>query len=299
MPDLSCLAALKAEAIDGIAWHEAPLVLLRINPDGGVIRGNPYAQQLTNCDFAGMALDQVFMNFSPRPVPMDVRAMAAAKSPIRLMLQIKEALPASLLFRFVATSPTKMLGHRLARYARSDELTAATDRAEQRAELRDSCRFEGFAIRDRTADSKASTHSGIGGRGDCQSGRRRSPKLRKSGRSSYAGLQPGGTDGESSYSAWHGRHPDGRPYAEAESPIQQTLTHGISHTADNDFFQRKDGDFLPVAFTSCPIIDHRKVVGAVVTFRDTTKRETDRSRSATLRQCLCQQLRRYHDHRYG
>jgi diguanylate cyclase (GGDEF)-like protein/PAS domain S-box-containing protein len=273
MTDLSWLAALKAEAIDGIVWHEAPLVLLRINPDGGVIRGNPYAQQLTNCDFAGMALDQVFVDFSPRPVPMDVRAMAAAKSPIRLMLQMKEALPASLLFRFVATSPTEVLAigwHDMPEVTNlqrqlielNNELNYVT-----RAALKDSQ----FEIERQTAKHRLILESA--GEGIVSLDAAGRPSFVNPAAAATLGYSPEELIGESSYSAWHGHHPDGRPYAEAESPIQQTLTHGISHSADSDFFQRKDGDFLPVAFTSCPIIDHRKVVGAVVTFRDTTERK--------------------------
>ena len=273
MPDTPCLAAPKVEAIDGIIWHEAPLVLLRINPDGGVIGGNFYAQQLTDCDFAGMALDQVFIDFSPRPVPMDARAMAAAKSPVRLMLHMKEGLPTSLLFRFVATSPTEVLAigwHDMPEVTNlqrqlielNNELNYVT-----RAALKDSQ----FEIERQTAKHRLILESA----GEClisldAEGR---PSFVNPAAAATLGYSPEELIGESSYAVWHGRHPDGRPYAEAESPIQQTLTHGIAHTADNDYFQRKDGDFLPVAFTSCPIIDHRKVVGAVVTFRDITERK--------------------------
>jgi PAS domain S-box-containing protein len=79
--------------------------------------------------------------------------------------------------------------------------------------------------------------------------------------------------GKSSHALWHSQHPDGQPFPEAESPIQQTLVQGIAYTNDSDYFQRKDGSFFPVTFTSRPIIDHRRVVGAVVTFVDISERK--------------------------
>jgi diguanylate cyclase (GGDEF)-like protein/PAS domain S-box-containing protein len=273
MTDISCLRASNAEAIDGVVWHEAPLVLLRIDAADRIVSGNPYAQQLTGLDFAGMTLDQVFLDFSPQPVPLNVRAMAAAKSPARLMLHTLEEQPASLLFRFIATSATEVLAigwHDMPEVTNlqrqlidlNNELNYVT-----RAALKDSQ----FEIERQTAKHRRILESA--GEGIFSLDAEGRPLFVNPAAAATLGYRPEELIGAPGYALWHGCNPDGKPYAEADSPIQQTLAHGTSHATDEDYFQRKDGGFIPVAFTSSPIIDHRKVVGAVVTFSDITERK--------------------------
>ncbi|MBV5337098.1 MAG: PAS domain S-box protein, partial [Deltaproteobacteria bacterium] len=87
------------------------------------------------------------------------------------------------------------------------------------------------------------------------------------------GYSPEELIGKTGHAVWHGLQADGQPYNEQESLIRQTLAHGTSHTSGSDYFQHKDGEVLPVTFTSSPIIEHRRVVGAVLTFRDITERK--------------------------
>jgi PAS domain S-box-containing protein len=74
---------------------------------------------------------------------------------------------------------------------------------------------------------------------------------------------------------WRSRDADGRLNAEADCPICVTLAEGTAQSADNVFFERKDGSIFPVTLTSHPIIEHRRIIGVVVTFRDITQRKQE------------------------
>ena len=273
MTDIPGLSPLNGGQIDGIVWDEAPLVLLKLNSADEVISCNPYAQQLTGTDLTGMGLGQVFLDFSPQPVPLDVGALTGAKSPTRFMLPTASGLPANLLFRFIATPSGKVLAigwHDMPEVNNlqqqlidlNNELNYVT-----RAALKDSQ----FEIERQMAKHLRILESAA--EGICSLDAEGRPVFVNPAAAATLGYSLEEMIGESSYLAWLGRHPDGRQHVEAENPIQKTLAHGIPHTADEDYFQRKDGDLLPVSFTSSPIIDHRKVVGAVVTFRDISERK--------------------------
>ena len=55
--------------------------------------------------------------------------------------------------------------------------------------------------------------------------------------------------------------------------IHDTLITGISHQISDEVFYRKDGSSFPVEYICSPIYKDKKVVGAVVTFSDITKRK--------------------------
>jgi PAS domain S-box-containing protein len=75
-----------------------------------------------------------------------------------------------------------------------------------------------------------------------------------------------------SHSIWHYARPDGSHYHEEKCPVYAAYKDGTVHSGE-EMFLRKDGTFLPVQFTSRPIITDGKITGAVLTFNDITERK--------------------------
>ena len=72
----------------------------------------------------------------------------------------------------------------------------------------------------------------------------------------------------------HHTRADGSPYPKEACPIYATFKDGLVHTVNDELFWRQDGTSLPIEYTSTPIRDdENNLVGAVVTFRDITKRK--------------------------
>jgi len=72
----------------------------------------------------------------------------------------------------------------------------------------------------------------------------------------------------------HHTRADGTPYPEEKCPIYATLHDGITLYVTDEFFWRQDGTSFPVEYTTAPMRNDRdEIVGAVVTFRDTTERK--------------------------
>jgi len=86
--------------------------------------------------------------------------------------------------------------------------------------------------------------------------------------------------GQSSHAIWHYSKEDGNPYPEDECPITATYKDGTIHSGDDEVFWRKDGTSFPVRYTSTPILEHNKLTGAVVVFRDITDRKEHEIRFA-------------------
>lgn len=78
--------------------------------------------------------------------------------------------------------------------------------------------------------------------------------------------------GLDSHTTWHYARIDGTFYPKEECPIYTTLRDGIIHQ-DEEHFLRKDGTGLTVEYSSTPIRESGKIIGAVVTFRDITERK--------------------------
>jgi PAS domain S-box-containing protein len=78
--------------------------------------------------------------------------------------------------------------------------------------------------------------------------------------------------GRTPHDVLHHTRPDGSAYPREECPIHAAFTDGQVHRVDSEVFWRKDGSSFPVEYTSTPIRDNGRVVGAVVTFRDVTER---------------------------
>ncbi|MDQ1331669.1 MAG: domain S-box protein, partial [Thermodesulfobacteriota bacterium] len=78
--------------------------------------------------------------------------------------------------------------------------------------------------------------------------------------------------GKDVHSLIHQSHPDGSRYHKEDCPMNATCISGIQNHVTDEVLWRKDGSSFPVEYSSTPIIKDGKAIGAVVTFRDTTKR---------------------------
>ncbi len=77
--------------------------------------------------------------------------------------------------------------------------------------------------------------------------------------------------GQKSHSILHHTKADGTPYPEEECPICAAYIDGEVHHVRDKIFWRKDGTSFSVAYTSSPVLEDGKPVGAVVTFWDITE----------------------------
>ena len=81
----------------------------------------------------------------------------------------------------------------------------------------------------------------------------------------------------------HHHRPDGSEYPHAECPIYTAFRDGAVHHVENEKFFRKDGSGFWVEYTSTPILDRGRLVGAVIIFRDISeRREADERLRAAL-----------------
>ena len=72
----------------------------------------------------------------------------------------------------------------------------------------------------------------------------------------------------------HHSRANGTPYPANQCPIHAAFRDGIVRTnVDDEVFWRKDGTHFAVEYSSTPIMDDGKIVGAVVTFRDISERK--------------------------
>ena len=71
----------------------------------------------------------------------------------------------------------------------------------------------------------------------------------------------------------HHSKPDGTPYLREDCPIYAAFKDGVIHHVENEVFWKKDGSCFPVEYTSTPIREDGKLVGAVVVFRDISERK--------------------------
>src|SRR5262245_1022986 len=70
----------------------------------------------------------------------------------------------------------------------------------------------------------------------------------------------------------HHTHPGGAHYLQHDCPIYAAFRDGAVHQVDTEVFWRKDGTSFWVEYTSTPINEGGRVVGAVIVFRDITQR---------------------------
>jgi PAS domain S-box-containing protein len=74
--------------------------------------------------------------------------------------------------------------------------------------------------------------------------------------------------GLSHHSLIHHTHADGSPYPMGQCPIHQAYRDGKIHFGTDEVFWRRDGASFPVEYISTPILEHQRLTGAVVVFRD-------------------------------
>jgi PAS domain S-box-containing protein len=79
--------------------------------------------------------------------------------------------------------------------------------------------------------------------------------------------------GKDSHQIWHHSRADGSPYPEEDCPIYGAYRKGSINHVQDEVFWRKDGSHFFVAYTSTPIMENEKIIGAVVTFWDITERK--------------------------
>ncbi|HYN89439.1 MAG TPA: PAS domain S-box protein, partial [Ardenticatenaceae bacterium] len=87
------------------------------------------------------------------------------------------------------------------------------------------------------------------------------------------GWEPAELLGRPAHAVLHHTRPDGKPYPHEECPIYATLQDVATHTDDTEVFWRRDGSSFPVEYVSTPIVERGELVGAVITFRDISKRK--------------------------
>ncbi len=92
--------------------------------------------------------------------------------------------------------------------------------------------------------------------------------------------------GKPSHGICHHSKADGSQYPEEECPIYTSYKDGIIRRVKNEVFWKKDGTSFPVAYTSTPILESGKIIGAVVTFRDITQRKREEEELRKHRQHL-------------
>ena len=87
------------------------------------------------------------------------------------------------------------------------------------------------------------------------------------------GYGPGELAGRHQHDIVSHLNAEGVPYPEDECPVHAALRDGGVHSSSDEVFTRKDGSTFPVDYVSTPIRESGTVVGAVVTFRDITRRK--------------------------
>jgi PAS domain S-box-containing protein len=90
--------------------------------------------------------------------------------------------------------------------------------------------------------------------------------------------------GRSPHELTHHTRADGSHYPSSECPIYAAFQDGEVHCVDDEVFWRKDGTCFPVEYVSTPIIEGGKILGAVVSFRDITKRKAAEAALAQSRE---------------
>lgn len=78
--------------------------------------------------------------------------------------------------------------------------------------------------------------------------------------------------GQSLHDVHHHSYEDGTPYPRQDCPIYAAFKDGKVHRDDSEVFWHSDGSSIPVEYTSTPIREEGALRGAVVVFRDITKR---------------------------
>ena len=74
--------------------------------------------------------------------------------------------------------------------------------------------------------------------------------------------------GQAHHAIIHHTRADGSAYPVDECPIHQAYQDGKVHFGDDEVFWKRDGASFRVEYISTPILENRRLTGAVVVFRD-------------------------------
>ena len=87
--------------------------------------------------------------------------------------------------------------------------------------------------------------------------------------------------GRNMHTTVHHSHADGSHYPGTECPIYAAFRDGDVHKVDHEVFWRKDGTPFYVEYTSTPIRERGRLIGAVIVFRDVSLRRESEERLRT------------------
>ncbi|MEQ8858482.1 MAG: sigma 54-interacting transcriptional regulator [Pseudomonadales bacterium] len=105
--------------------------------------------------------------------------------------------------------------------------------------------------------------------------------------------------GQPVHDVHHHSHADGSPYPREQCPVYLALTDGKVHREDSEVFWHSDGRSIPVEYTSTPVREEGRIIGAVVVFRDISeRRQLEQQREQSFREIsrLNAQLERERDY---
>jgi PAS domain S-box-containing protein len=87
------------------------------------------------------------------------------------------------------------------------------------------------------------------------------------------GYEPAQVLGHNMHELTHHSHADGSHYADTECPIFNAFRRGLPCRIDTEVFWRHDRTSFATEYSSYPIMDGERVLGAVITFVDITQRK--------------------------
>jgi PAS domain S-box-containing protein len=88
--------------------------------------------------------------------------------------------------------------------------------------------------------------------------------------------------GEDIHKLIHHSKDDGSVYPHAECPVHITMQTGAPCRVRDEVLWRKNGEKFPSAYSTTPIVEAGKTIGAVITFRDITQRRKNEQIKAML-----------------
>ena len=80
----------------------------------------------------------------------------------------------------------------------------------------------------------------------------------------------------------HKRRPDGDEMPASACPVCRVLEAGETVNVHEDYYLRKDGTFLPVAYVAAPLVREGRIVGTVSAFHDITTRKVAEAEQSRL-----------------
>lgn len=87
------------------------------------------------------------------------------------------------------------------------------------------------------------------------------------------GYKPDEFINKQSHQLIHHSYPDGSPYFIEDCPIYTSLKKGKTNHIEDEVLWTKDGNKVPVEYTSTPLKNKGQTVGVVITFRDIRERK--------------------------